>query len=147
GFVVGRGADPGVALDVAAQVQLVGDVVQVAEDFGLGRVALAPGPFLEDVLGEPLGEAVIDTLAVAARAGVAVPVPGAADIAPRLIDARRKAPLAQAVEHVKASKAGPNDHCVKGGLLCRHSVLPPKGRFAAPSSEYVPSRVTTFAQF
>ena len=76
----GRG-DARVELDVAAQVEAVGDVVEVAQDLGLRRVALGPLPLLLELVGEPVG--VLQALDVAARAGVAVPVPGAADAARR----------------------------------------------------------------
>ena len=44
GLVELRADDPRVELDAAAQVEEIGDVVQVREDLGLGRVALAPRP-------------------------------------------------------------------------------------------------------
>ena len=47
---------------------------------------------------------VVHALDVAAGAGVAVPVPGAADAAARLVDPRRQAEAAQAVEHVQARR-------------------------------------------
>ena len=69
-------------LDVAPQVEAVGDVLDVAQDLGLGRVALGPLPLLLELLGELVR--VLHALDVAARARVAVPVPGAADVAARL---------------------------------------------------------------
>ena len=54
-------------LDVPAQVETVGDVVKVAQDLWLGRVALGPRPLLLQLLGELVG--VLHALDVAARAG------------------------------------------------------------------------------
>src|SRR3712207_8199595 len=45
--------------------------------------------------------------------------PGAADIAPRLVDPRREAELAQAMEHVEPREPGPDDHGVELGLPLR----------------------------
>src|SRR5262249_28228520 len=64
-------------LDVAAQVELVGNVVEIAQRLRLAREMLGPMPFVKQVLRE--GKAVGIALGSEARAGVAVPVPGAAD--------------------------------------------------------------------
>ena len=72
-----RRRDAGVELDVAAQVEAIGDVVDVVQDLRLGGVALGPLPFLLQLVGEGVG--ILQALDVAARAGIAVPEPGAAD--------------------------------------------------------------------
>ena len=77
GLVEGGGRHLRLELDVLAEVEAVGDVVGVGEDLGLRGVALGPLPLLLEVLVEAVG--VLHALDVAARAGVAVPVPGAAD--------------------------------------------------------------------
>ena len=69
-----RRADAGRELDVAAQVEFVGDVVEVGERLGLGREVLFPVPFGEEGGREGVGVAV--GLGVEACAWVAVPVPG-----------------------------------------------------------------------
>ena len=69
---------PGAEADVAAQAEPVGDVAGVPEDLGLRRVALGPAVVLLKLGGER--ERVVDALHVDAGAGVAVPVPGAADV-------------------------------------------------------------------
>ena len=92
-----------VELDVRTQVEAVGDMVGVAQDFRLRRVALAPVPFLLQLVGEGIG--ILHALDVAACAGIAVPVPGAADAPALLVDAHRKALPAQPVQHVHAAKA------------------------------------------
>ncbi len=76
GLVEHRRDDTGVERDVAAQVEFVGDPVQVGEDLGLGGVLLGPVPLLLQFVGERI--AVIDALDVAARARIPVEVPGAA---------------------------------------------------------------------
>src|SRR3546814_4374563 len=78
-LVEGGAGDARVEGDVAAQVETVGDMAGIAEDFGLARETLGPVPLLLQVLGE--GIRILHALHVAARAGIAVPVPGAADVA------------------------------------------------------------------
>ena len=74
-LVVDGGLHPGVELDIPAQVEAVGDVLEVAQDLGLARVALGPFPLLLELLGKLVG--VLHALDIAARARVAVPIPGA----------------------------------------------------------------------
>ncbi|MHC2282274.1 hypothetical protein ACVME8_008917 [Bradyrhizobium diazoefficiens] len=83
--------DLGPEADVAAQLVAVGDEAEIAQDLGLGRVFLRPGPGRLEFRIE--GVAVVDGLDAAARAGVAVPVPGAADIAGLFKGDRREAGL------------------------------------------------------
>ncbi len=87
-FVERHPIDAGIELDVAAQVKPVGDMVGVFQNFRLRRVALAPVPFLLQFVGERIG--ILHAFDVAARTGIAVPVPGAADIAALLIDPHRQ---------------------------------------------------------
>ncbi len=75
------GGHPGVEGDVAAQVELVGDDVEIFQRLGLRREMLGPVPLVEQLLAE--GVAVGIALRVEPRAGVAVPVPGPADAGPR----------------------------------------------------------------
>ena len=107
GLVERRGRHAGRELDVAAQVEAVGDVVDVAQDLGLRGVALGPLPLLLQLVGERVG--VVHALDVAARARIAVPVPGAADAVARLEDARRQPEPAQAVEHVEPGEPRADD--------------------------------------
>jgi len=72
----GRG-DAGGQLDVASEIEAIGDVVEIALDLGLFRVAARPLPLLRQLRRE--GIAVVVALGIAPRAGVAVPVPRAAD--------------------------------------------------------------------
>ena len=52
GFVIGDGLDPAVELDVAAEVELVGDEVAVAQGLRLRREVLAPLPLAQQLVGE-----------------------------------------------------------------------------------------------
>ncbi len=77
-IVVDGREDAGSQADVAAQLETVGDVVQVAADLAVLGIALAPVPFFLKLLREGIG--VVVAFGVAASPGVAVPVPGAADL-------------------------------------------------------------------
>ena len=86
-----------------AKIEAVGDMVGIGEDFGLRRVFLRPVPLLVQFLRER--ERILHALDVAARARIAVPVPGAADAAAGLEHPRRKAEPAQPMQHVHPGKA------------------------------------------
>ncbi|MBA7638652.1 hypothetical protein ES703_46308 [subsurface metagenome] len=73
-----HGLDGAVELHVFAQIELVGDVVQIPQVLGLAGEALLPVPFVEQFLRER--KAVGVALGIEAAAGIAVPVPGAADV-------------------------------------------------------------------
>jgi hypothetical protein len=106
--------------DVAAQVELVGDELEVAQGFGLRREMLGPVPFLQDLVGERIP--VRPALGIETRAGIAVPVPGAAHPAAGFEHAHRHAERAQAMQLVHAGHAGADDdrvvarHRSVGGL-------------------------------
>ena len=103
-------------LHVPAQVELVGDVVEVAEVLGLAGEALLPVPLLEQLLGE--GVAVGDALGVEAGARVAVPVPGAAEVVAGLEHGRAHAELEQPVQLVDAADTGADDDHLVLRLCC-----------------------------
>ena len=106
-----RRRDAGVELHVAAQVEAVGDVVDVLQDLGLGAVALRPLPLLLQLVGEAVG--IFQALDVAARAGIAVPEPGAADARAGLVGADLQAQAAQAMDGVEAGQAAADDDDVE----------------------------------
>jgi hypothetical protein len=87
-----RFRDLGLEADVTPEIVAVGDEAEIAQDLGLGRVFLRPGPCGLEVGIE--GVAVINGLDVAARPGLSVPVPGAADVAGFFEADRRQAGLA-----------------------------------------------------
>jgi hypothetical protein len=105
-----RGDHARLETNVLLQVEAIGDVLGVSEDFRLGREALGPAPFLLQIMIE--GIAVLDAFRIAAGAGIAIPVPGSADVVPRLVDDDGKPLLAQAVEHVHSGKTSANDNGV-----------------------------------
>jgi hypothetical protein len=88
------------AQDVAPQIEALGDMFDVPKDFRLRRIALASGPFLLELLVE--GKRVVEAFDVAARAGVAIPVPGTADVVAGFEHWGRQARLAGAVQLVEA---------------------------------------------
>src|SRR4029450_4949405 len=117
---VGAG-DGGGELDVLAQVEPVGDVVQPALDLGLTGELLAPAPVLVELLVEVV---LVDVgLAVEPRPRAAVRPPGAANVA-RLVDRAHPQPLlAQLVELVQPGDPGPEYDGVQlfgGGRCGRH---------------------------
>src|SRR5262249_56087838 len=71
------GGDAGVELDVPAQIEYVGDVVEIPLGLGLGGEMLAPVPRVEQLLRERI--AVGPAFRIEAGARVAVPVPRSAN--------------------------------------------------------------------
>src|SRR4029077_20807079 len=76
-LAVERSDDTALDPDVAAKVKLVGDMVQIALGLGLTSEMLLPVPSLQEFLRK--GVAIGPALRIESRAGIAVPVPGAAD--------------------------------------------------------------------
>ena len=118
-FVVARRGDARAEPDVAPEVETVGDMVEVAQDLRLLRVALRPTPVPQQLLGEVVRIGV--ALGIAPRAGIAVPVPGAAHALARLQELDGEAePVAQAEELVQAGEPGADDQgVVLAGLRVR----------------------------
>jgi hypothetical protein len=96
-----------------AQVELVGEVVEVALGLRLAGETLLPIPFLEQLRRE--GIAVGIALRVEAGAGIPVPIPCAADAGARLEHPHLEAELAQLVELIEAGHAGADDDGVELG--------------------------------
>jgi hypothetical protein len=65
-------------VDVTAQLERVGDVIDVAQRFRPAGEMLGPVPFLQELLRK--GIAVGIAFGIEAGARIAVPVPGAADV-------------------------------------------------------------------
>ena len=105
-----RRGDAGVELHVRPQGEPVGDMVGVAQDIRLDGIALRPLPVLLQGVVELVG--IEHALDVAARAGIAVPVPGAADPAAGFVDPRAKAGATQPVQQIHAGEAGADDNGV-----------------------------------
>src|SRR5256885_9690010 len=68
---------------------------------------LLPVPFPHQLLGK--GVAIGPAFGIETRAGITVPVPGAADVRAGLEDPRGHAQFAQAVEHIHAGNPGADD--------------------------------------
>ncbi len=97
----------GVEAVVPPQVVPVGDMVEIREDLGLRREPLRPRPLVLQVFVERVG--VVDTFDVAARTGIPVPVPGAADARRRLDSQHRQALRQTAVHRIQPGEPG-TDH-------------------------------------
>src|SRR5262245_52902191 len=110
-LVVDRRGDPRIELDVPAQVKLVRDIIEVALVLRLAGIMFFPVPLLQEFLRE--GIAVSVTLRVEAGAWVAIPIPGAADATPRLVDPHREPELTQTVQLVHPGHAGADNNRVK----------------------------------
>ena len=128
------GGDAGTEHDVATEVVAVGHVPQIGQDLRLGRVLLGPGP-----LGLELGveaEGVVGGGDVAAGTRVAVPVPGATDVAGRVVGPGHESEAAQPVQQVQTGEPGPDHHHVDVGRVVPRAVrqrlfdgrLPPVAR-------------------
>src|SRR5271163_651164 len=129
-LIESRRVNAGVELDVAAQVEFVRDEIQIALGLGLRGKMLLPIPLLQEFLGKRIAVAV--ALGIEARAGVAIPVPGAAHAAAILIDAYREPGLAQAVELIQPRNAGSYNDSVE---LLHSSFL--RGRALAKLREHL----------
>ena len=116
-FLVMRRGHCGFELDVAPEVELVGDVVQIPFGFRLASEMLLPVPFVEQFLRK--GVSVGPTFGVKPGAGITVPEPGTADTGAGLEHPRRQAKFAQAVELIEAGNPGADDDRVEiGDQLC-----------------------------
>src|SRR5579885_3614865 len=74
-LVKARGNDPGVELDVLAQIELVGDVVQVPLGFGLPREMFLPVPFPKQLFRKGISVRVALRIESCARIAVPIQVP------------------------------------------------------------------------
>ena len=101
------GGHAGVELDIAPQVEPVGNMVDIAQDLRLGAVALRPGPLLLQIVVEGIG--IFQALDVAARAGIAVPEPGAADARTSLEHPHGKPQPAKPMQRVEPAQATADD--------------------------------------
>ena len=119
-LVVVGALHPGVEFDVAAQVEAVGDMVNVAQDFRLRRVALAPAPFLLEFGREAIG--IVVAFDVAARTGIAVVVPHPTDVAVALEHDRAQTHAAERVQRAQAREPRAHDNHVQ--LLTHRAILP-----------------------
>jgi hypothetical protein len=126
--------DLGIEFDVTAQVQTVGDEVEIGLDLGLGGHVLGPHPFLLDLIGEAVR--VLDTLDVATCSRVAVEQPRPADRVGLLHDRRAKTEFAGPMQGIETGEPRPDHHDLEvsvarflsGARHCRatHHHQPPR---------------------
>ncbi|VXD04241.1 hypothetical protein PSEUDO9AZ_40846 [Pseudomonas sp. 9AZ] len=105
-------------LDVPAQVKTLGDVLDIAQYFRLGREALAPAPLLLQLLRPGIG--VLHAFGIAAQAWVAVCIPSAANIGIRVEYLYSQAETTQLVEQVKTGETGADDNSIDLVRIIRH---------------------------
>src|SRR5690606_8337259 len=127
------------------QIELLCRVVQVGEDLGLRGESLAPGPFLEELRRERIAVGI--AFRVESGAGVAIPVPNAADSARALVRPHAKPELAESMERAKPCDACADDDCVE--VLRAHArgegILPDRPAVGSTSILML-SRASTEAQ-
>ena len=102
-----RRFDLAIELHVFAQVELVGDVVQVAQVFRLTGEAFLPVPFIQQILGER--EAIGVAFRVEAGSGIAVPVPGSAEIGGGLEHGGIHSEVGQKFDLIDSGHSGADD--------------------------------------
>ena len=148
GLVPDGSGDPGAEPDIPPQVVAVRDVPEVGEDLRLRGVFLRPGPVLLEAGVEAVG--VVGRGHVAAGTGIAVPVPGPADVA-RVVEHHGAQPEpAQPVEHVQPGEPGADHGDVNLGgqdpatCHCHPRVLPP--HVSKPPDAASPSLLTAWRE-
>src|SRR5439155_14753164 len=129
------GRNDALELDVAPQVELVGDMVQIALGLGLAGEVLLPVPLVQQFLGKRV--AVGPAFRIKTCARIAVPVPGAADAGAALEHPHLQAEFAQLVGLVEAGDAGADDDRVElgGGIRLNFVCFCENGHFASRSSK------------
>ena len=85
-------------------------MVDVAENLGLWRVPLGPGPFLLKISIELIR--VLHTLDIAARSWIPVPVPGPAHVGTGFETLHSASERPQLVDHIEASKPGADNDSI-----------------------------------
>jgi hypothetical protein len=103
-LVVAGAGDPGIESEVVAQLQPVGDVLEILQDLGLSRIALLQRPFLLQVRQERVR--VVHALRITPGPRIAIPVPGPADAAACFETPHRHALFAEQVQHVEPGETG-----------------------------------------
>src|ERR1700723_2134469 len=97
-------------------------MLKITKDFGLLGIALGPFPLLQELLVP--GETVNVGVGIATRAGVAVPVPGAAYSFTAFIDSHLQSQFVpQRLQHVQAGKTRANHDSVKVLSCATHFCL------------------------
>lgn len=121
-----RSTRPSAEPDIPAEIKLVVDVLKVRAEFFPTGEFLAPLPITPKILQSEL---IIGSGTVAARAGVAVPMPDAAKGTGGFDDFDVQAPVAKSIEQVQARETCPHDQHVECPF--RRAVVHP-GSVASP---------------
>ena len=106
-LVIGGGQYGGVELNVRAQVEAVRHMIGVVQDLWLGGVFLGPDPLLFKFGTET--ERVLHAFHVAARTGITVPVPSAADVCGLVQNPDIESGTTQAMKQVKTGEPRSDD--------------------------------------
>ncbi len=110
--VPAHAAHPCVEAHVSPQAEAVHHLLEIGENFRLVGITVRPAPLALQLLREGIG--VIDREQVAARAGIAVVIPYAADLG-RGFEAQHVQPCPiKAVNRVDTGKTGADDDHVMG---------------------------------
>src|SRR3984893_2120406 len=110
-FIVGSCSDSGVESDVAAQVEFIRHVIEVALVLRLAGKVLLPIPLLQELLRKRVTVAV--TLGIESRARVTIPGPCAAHSAASLVNPHREPESTQTNQLIQSGNPGANDDRVK----------------------------------
>ena len=119
GFVVGCASHARIEFDVAAQLEAIGHVIEISQDLGLRCVPFRPFPLLIQLWRKRIR--IVEAFHVAARAGIAIPIPGSADAA-ACFESRILRPVSrEPIEHVESREAGTHDEHIEAPIAasCR----------------------------
>ncbi len=129
-FIKDRRGHPGVQPQIAPEVKTVGHMLDVAQDFRLRSVTLAPPPLLLQLLVKGIG--VLKALHIAACAGIAVPVPDTPYIGCRVDDGHLAPHPAQGMQGMQPCEAGTDDQHIKALCSLAHKAQPPSTANSEP---------------
>src|SRR5581483_8394010 len=102
-------------LDVAAQIQLLVDVIEIVAPLLPRRIHLAVVPVAPKVLARVL---VHRPVGVDARTGITIPIPDAPDVRARLHALHLEAEIAQSVELIQSGEASADDERIERLRWC-----------------------------
>ena len=111
GLIIARRHHARAEGNVALQIKLIRGVIQIAQNLRLARVAFGPFPALHQLIREMI--AIAMAFGIAPRAGVAVPIPGAAHAIARFQHMGRKPEaIPQGMELIQTGETGTDDQRV-----------------------------------
>ena len=149
-LAVMRRGHAAVTPDIAAQIEFIGDEIQITFGFRLRREMFGPIPFLQQFLRKRI--TVGPAFGIETGTGVAIPVPGAPDIGAGFQDQRLEAKRAQPVQLIQAGDASADDdgiviqiwrgvgRCVAFPGVAHRFILPHVGPLREESPDFAPWR-------